>query len=120
MATLVSIWGVSRARTFSDELMQYWDEPPFNFDLNWMVYLSAPLARQSAPPAVVLVERTEDGGLYLIAAEKTFDTENPRHMAAAHRISTRWRPSTIWRNTNATSRSGSKPTGCSRRRASRE
>jgi hypothetical protein len=66
--------------------MKKWDSPRLNFDLDWMVYLSAPLAARIAPPKNVAFERMEGGGLLLIAAEETFDTENPQHMAASHAI----------------------------------
>jgi hypothetical protein len=86
LTTIVSIWDVTKAQAFSSDLTKFWDYPRFRFDLDWMVYLSQPLAAQIAPPADVIVERPECGGLLLIAAEETFDTANPKHMAASRRI----------------------------------
>ncbi len=86
LTTLVSIWNVAKAEAYSWELTRYWDDPPFNFDLNWMVYLSAPLASRIVPPKDVLLERMDGGGLLMIAAEETFDTTNRQHLLAARLI----------------------------------
>ncbi len=86
LMTLVRDWEAKHSQAFSNELSREWDYPAFNFDLAWMTYLSAPLAAQIKPPAEVVVEKTPDGGLLLIAAKETFDTNNPKHMAAAYRI----------------------------------
>ena len=69
-------------------ISKLWNQPSKHFlDLAWMTYLEPALARKVAPPRDVLVERTHDGGLLMIAAEETFDTANPAHMAAARSIS---------------------------------
>jgi len=56
------------------------------FNLSWMVYLSAPLARRITVPSDVIVEQLADGGLIMIAAEETFDAANPKHLARARSI----------------------------------
>jgi hypothetical protein len=87
LETLASIWNVDYARAYSSDLMKHWNKPSsFCLDLSWMTFLSAPLARQITPPSDVPVERSDDGGLLLIAAEETFDVSNPQHMAAARTI----------------------------------
>jgi len=64
-----------------------WHQPhKLDLDLAWMTYLSPPRARKVTPPRGVLVEHTDDGGLLMMAAEETFDTANPKHMAAARSI----------------------------------
>lgn len=87
LTTLVSIWDVECAGACSSELSACWNEAgKLRFDLAWMRYLSAPLAQRINPPSDVLVEHIQGGGLLLIAAEETFDTANPKHMAAARSI----------------------------------
>lgn len=84
MRSIVSAWEVSRAQAYSDDLRKLWSGT--SFDLAWMTYLSPKLAKNVTPPGDVLVERHGDGGLLMIAAEETFDTGNPKHMAAARSI----------------------------------
>jgi len=88
LLTIVSNWEVDYAQAYSHEIMDAWRPIPWRryFDLSWMTYLSARLAKQITPPTDVLTERTPDGGLLMIAAEETFDVANPRHMAAARSI----------------------------------
>ncbi len=87
LKSIISAWEVGWADAYSDDLRKLWHEPhPYSLDLAWMTYLSPPLARKVTPPPDVLVERTDDGGLLMIAAEETFDTANPKHMAAARSI----------------------------------
>jgi len=71
------------AQVYSRDLAQLWDPILPLCNLSWMVYLSAPLARQITVPADIVVERLTDGGLILIAAEETFDVANPDHVARA-------------------------------------
>lgn len=86
LLTLVQNWELTFALAHSAELSREWDYPRFNFDLPWMLYLSAPLASQIVPPPDICVEYMRDGGLLMIAAEETFDTNNADHMTAAYRI----------------------------------
>jgi hypothetical protein len=86
LTALIRAWNVSYARVFSHELANQWDDPPLKFDLNWMTYLSAPLAGQITAPRDIHIERTDGGGVILIASDQTFDAANPSHMAAARRI----------------------------------
>jgi Immunity protein 52 len=85
--TIVSAWDVDYAQAYSTDLREFWNKPQrFFLDLAWMTYLSPTLAAQFTPPAGVLVERMDNGGLLLIAAEETFDVSNAAHMAAAESI----------------------------------
>lgn len=86
LMTLARDWELTYALAYSQELSDGWDDPPLKFDMAWMTYLSAPLAAQVVPPHDVVVEWTPDRGLLMIAAEQTFDTANPEHVAAAYRI----------------------------------
>jgi hypothetical protein len=87
LLSVASAWDVGHAQAFSHDMRKYWNEPfKWEFDLAWMTYLPADLARKVSPPRDVVVERTNDGGLLLIAAEETFDVKNARHMAAARSI----------------------------------
>jgi hypothetical protein len=86
LVALAEIWDVSGAHAFSDKLTEDWYYPALRFDLAWMTYLSAALAAEITAPAGILTERTPNGGLLLIAADKTFDAGNPEHMDAARRI----------------------------------
>lgn len=52
----------------------------------WMIHLSPTLAQRIAPPPDVISERFEDGSLFLAVTDETFDPDNPRHVAAAHRL----------------------------------
>ncbi len=83
---MVEVWRVAFARVFSRAVMSDWRKRTYRFDLSWMTYLSAPLAAQITPPAGVVTERFENGGLLLIAAEETFDVDNIQHMDAARAI----------------------------------
>jgi hypothetical protein len=89
-AALLSValaWDVNHAQAFSDDMRKFWNAPfKWDLDLAWMTYLPADLAQKVSPPRDVVVERTNDGGLLLIAAEETFDVKNARHMAAARSI----------------------------------
>lgn len=51
-----------------------------------MTYLPPSLAAQIRPPTDVVIERTVDGGLLMIAAEETFGVANPKHLAGARSI----------------------------------
>jgi len=53
----------------------------------WMVYLSARNAARMVLPPAGLIERTEDGGLLMSATERSFDLNDPEHIAAARAIS---------------------------------
>lgn len=86
LMSIVSAWDVGDAQAYSAELCDLWDEPSKSFDLAWMTYLSPKLASKVVPPNDVVVERYSNGGLLLVAAEETFDTANPKHMAAARSI----------------------------------
>jgi hypothetical protein len=87
LKSVVSAWGVRHAQAYSDRLSKLWRQPSKLFlDLAWMTYLSPELAQNFTPPRDVLVEHVDDGGLLIIAAEETFDTANPKHMAAAQSI----------------------------------
>jgi hypothetical protein len=87
LKSIVAAWDVRYAQAYSKALSGLWKKPnkPF-FDLSWMTYLSPELGQKVTPPGDVLVERMGDGGLLLIAAAETFDTNNPKHMAAARSI----------------------------------
>lgn len=87
LKSIVAAWDVRHAQAYPDALREFWNEPSKLFlDLAWMTYLSPELAEDVIPPKGILVEQTDDGGLFMIAAEETFDTENPEHMAAAWSI----------------------------------
>ncbi len=87
LTTIAKIWNVKYAQVFSADLAAHWNKPDRRyFELSWITYLAAPIAEQITPPTGALVEKTDDGGLLLIAAEETFDVANPRHMAAAQCI----------------------------------
>lgn len=87
LKSIVAAWDVRHAQAYSGALRELWHEPSKLFlDLAWMTYLSPELAKQVTLPSDVLVERMDDGGLLLIAAEETFDTNNPKHIAAARSI----------------------------------
>ncbi len=87
LLAIVASWDVDFAQAFSSELVRLWGDAILPFcDLSWMVYLSAPLATRIVIPTDVVIERTDDGGLLMIAAEETFDAANPSHVAAARSI----------------------------------
>lgn len=87
LKSVVSAWDVRHAQAYSNALRWFWNKPyKLCLDLAWMTYLSPPLVRRIALPSDAIVERSDDGGLILIAAEETFDTSNPKHMAAAESI----------------------------------
>jgi len=86
LLAIMSSWDVDYAKAYSRDLSELsTDSRPFG-RLSWMVYLSAPLVRRIEIPTDVLIERTRDGGLLMIAAEETFDVANPAHIAAARSI----------------------------------
>jgi hypothetical protein len=86
LKSIVSAWEVRKAQAYSAALYELWNTPSMSFNLAWMTYLSPELARGFAPPGDVLVEYIDGGGVLMIAAEETFDTANPTHMAAARSI----------------------------------
>jgi hypothetical protein len=86
LMTIISCWDVDYASAGSSDLTKLSAGTHYFCGPSWMVYLSAPLARRIAIPADVTVERTPDGGILMIAAEETFDTNNPIHVARARSI----------------------------------
>ena len=87
LTSIVSAWDVRVAQAYSCPQTELWSKPKARFlDLAWMTYLSPELAQKVTPPGDVLVERMDDGGLLMIAAQETFDTWNTKHMAAARSI----------------------------------
>lgn len=50
------------------------------FEIAWIAYLSAPLAKGLIAPAEILAEPTPGGGVILSAVEVTIDQTNPEHM----------------------------------------
>jgi Immunity protein 52 len=84
LLTIVSCWNPGYAQAYSSDLMKLWNKPyRFHLELSWMTYLSEPQACRIVLPSNVLIERTDDGGVLMIAAEETFDVSNPKHVAAA-------------------------------------
>jgi immunity protein 52 of polymorphic toxin system len=86
LLALVSIWELASARAAGGDLSEHREYPPLRYDLNWMTYLSAPLAAQITPPPGVICEQIKGGGLLLIATEESFDASNPSHLGAARKI----------------------------------
>lgn len=88
LVSLATIWQPDSARAYPHQLYECWRQIPWSrrYDLSWMVYLSAPLASRIKPPSDVCVEQMPDGGLLIVAAEETFNVDNPKHMAAARSI----------------------------------
>ena len=79
----VQIWKPDYAVATTSELIEH--ERPLRaiFDGTWMIYLSAPLAKRINRTDKVPIVQVADGGVYLIAAEETFDIANPAHRAGA-------------------------------------
>ena len=50
------------------------------FEIAWIAYLSAPLAKGLVAPAEIVAEPTPGGGVLLSAVEATIDQMNPEHM----------------------------------------
>jgi hypothetical protein len=60
--------------------------PSSHYNIPWFSYLSAPLAAGLAPPAGIISERTQEGGLLMIAAEERLDPTNPQHILRSRAI----------------------------------
>jgi hypothetical protein len=54
--------------------------------LAWISYVSPRFAPLVTPPPSAIVERQSNGGLLMAAADETFVTSNPQHLAAARDI----------------------------------
>ena len=54
--------------------------------LAWMTYLEPPLAKLVTPPRSAIVERTDKGGLLMIAIIERFNVANPEHITVAREI----------------------------------
>jgi hypothetical protein len=87
MMAMIGVWNATSSAAFCSDLNEIRQESGRLFAPGWMTYLAPPLLARITPPTGVLCEPTPDGGLLMIAAEETFDPTNPRHMAAAWRIS---------------------------------
>jgi hypothetical protein len=86
LLTIVSCWDVDYANASCRDL---WGSPMGVRSFcnpSWMVYLSAQLTQRIVVPSDVIVERTPDGGILMIAAEETFNVNNPDHMSGARSI----------------------------------
>jgi hypothetical protein len=53
------------------------------FEVAWIGYLSAPLAKGLTPSPEIVWERTPGGGMILSAVRETIDQSNPEHMRRA-------------------------------------
>lgn len=84
---LIGIWQPEIVRVYSWDLADLWQEAFYYSDPSWMTYLSAPLAARVTLRPGIITERTEDGGLFLIATEQTFDANQEEHIQAAAAIS---------------------------------
>lgn len=83
LLTIVSCWNPDYVQAYSSDIMKLWSKPRAYLELSWMTYLSEPQSRRIVLPSDLLIERTGDGGVLMIAAEETFDVSNPKHVAAA-------------------------------------
>jgi len=54
-----------------------------SFEIAWVAYLSAPLAKGLAPPPEIICEPTPAGGVILSSAPERLDEANPDHMRRA-------------------------------------
>jgi hypothetical protein len=84
--SLLSIWSGDFGHVSSGALAQFRRRPRTNLELDWMTYLSPALAEQVLPLNGIRYETLGDGGILLIAAEETFDTNNAEHMSASLRM----------------------------------
>ena len=97
LETLVSVWpcpwAYAYAHTLSGEGAHQWDgispiaelikrkpKGRGHFEVAWIAYLSAPLAKNLTPPPEIAWEPTPGGGMILSASETRFDQDNPEHM----------------------------------------
>jgi len=101
LLALVSGWEPTLCSLLSRELLRVDAPPPPIFypgtlilppprkpkiGLAWMTYLEPPLASLVTPPRSAIVERTDEGGLLMIATMDRFSIANPKHMAVAREI----------------------------------
>ena len=73
------------------ELMNYFDFRVYNrppMGLAWMIWFNPALAALITPPRYsnTIVERFEDGSLFLATSKETFDVRNTRHLEEARQI----------------------------------
>lgn len=94
LLAMISIWPApwanARAILWGQEAPTLPGEPPFpksGYGMAWISYLCAERAAKVRVPETVLVERTPDGGLLMIAAETRFDPSNPEHRARSRIMS---------------------------------
>lgn len=87
MMAMVRVWDATSASAICSDLHDARDKAGRFFGPAWMTYLAAPLASRITRPSGALCEATPDGGLLMIAAEETFDVNDPSHMAGAWAIS---------------------------------
>jgi len=93
LLALVSAWDVTWCGAKPWNIFDL-DPPPRpgapreHFYLAWMTYLSPRFAPLVTPPRSALVERTDNGGLLMMATEERFTIANPRHVAVAREIAT--------------------------------
>jgi len=80
-------WALAFAFTPSDEPAGRWvNEKDLYarmrapFEVAWIAYLSAPLAKGLAPPPEIVSERTPGGGVILSAMQERLDPANSEHM----------------------------------------
>jgi hypothetical protein len=93
LLAMISIWPASwacaRCSIWGEKPPTFAGESPFpysRFQMPWMGYLSADRAAPLNAPAMVITERTPDGGLLMIAAETRFDPTNVEHLRRARLI----------------------------------
>ena len=90
LLAMISIWPApwanARAIVWDQDPPTLPGEPPFpkgGYSMAWLSYLCAERAAKVDAPKSVLMERTPDGGILMIAAETCFDPSNPEHRASS-------------------------------------
>jgi hypothetical protein len=83
LRAFVQIWKPDHALAMTSDLKDRLGIPGLHFDANWIMYLSAPLAKRLNRSAVVPIVEVADGGVYLIATAERFDVDDQTHRAGA-------------------------------------
>ena len=89
LLAMAEAFDVTQVYAYPHDLQDLWLDPrnrSGRVPLAWMCYVAPRFAPLVSPPASVIVECRPNGGLFMAAADETFRTAIPEHMARARDI----------------------------------
>lgn len=86
MMALVPVWDAAYAHAYTTTLQSLMEPEQQFFPPTWMTFLSPEFAKRVTVPPEITAEDFADGGVLFSAVAGDFDSENPKHLAAAQKL----------------------------------